>query len=148
VRDVLQSYYYWYSELPSPDVASFASPEAYLDAVRYRTLDSTYSYINSKAASDAFFSDEPVHRLRPRLQADGDLELRLTQTFPGSPAAEAGMDPRPVPGVDRRQACRRPHPQRRDRHDLRPRAGRLLDVRSRGARRAVPSGARRSPSGW
>ena len=59
VRDALQSYYYWYKELPSPDVAGFGSPEDYLAAVRYRTLDSTYSYINSKAASDAFMSAAP-----------------------------------------------------------------------------------------
>jgi carboxyl-terminal processing protease len=92
VRDVLQSYYYWYKELPSPDVASFASPEAYLDAVRFRTLDSTYSYINSKAASDAFFSDSQFIGFGLAYKQTGDLELRLTQTFPGGPAAEAGMD--------------------------------------------------------
>ena len=58
VRDALQQYYYWYRELPNPDPASFSSPEAYLDAVRYRTLDSTFSYITSKASSDAFFSED------------------------------------------------------------------------------------------
>jgi Peptidase S41 N-terminal domain len=26
VRDTLQSYYYWYEELPNPDPGSFASP--------------------------------------------------------------------------------------------------------------------------
>ena len=92
VRDVLQSYYYWYKELPSPATSGFASPEAYLDAVRYRTLDTTYSYITSKASSDAFFSDSQFIGFGLAYKQTGDLELRLTQTFPGGPAADAGMD--------------------------------------------------------
>ena len=62
VRDVLFEYYYWNHELPriKPDV--FPSPEAYLEAVRYRPLDVTYSYIANRAEQDAFFSDEPVRR--------------------------------------------------------------------------------------
>jgi len=92
VRDVLQSYYYWYKELPNPDVASFSSPEAYLEAVRYRDLDSSFSYITSKAASDAFYSESQFIGFGLAYKQTGDLELRLVQTFPGSPAAEAGMD--------------------------------------------------------
>jgi C-terminal processing protease CtpA/Prc len=92
VRDVLQSYYYWYKQLPSPDPASFSSPEAYLDAVRYRPLDSSFSYITSKAANDAFYSDSQFIGFGLSYKQTAPLELRLAQTFPGSPAAEAGMD--------------------------------------------------------
>ena len=92
VRDVLQSYYYWYKELPSPDPSSFSSPEAYLEAVRYRALDSSFSYITSKAASDAFYSESQFIGFGLSYKQTGDTELRLVQTFPGSPAADAGMD--------------------------------------------------------
>jgi C-terminal peptidase prc len=92
VRDTLQAYYYWYKELPNPDPASFASPEAYLDSVRYRTLDSSFSYITSKASSDAFYSDSQFIGFGLSYKRTGDTELRLAQTFPGSPAADAGMD--------------------------------------------------------
>jgi carboxyl-terminal processing protease len=92
VRDVLQSYYYWYKELPNPDPGSFASPEAYLDAVRYRTLDSSFSYITSKASSDAFYSDSQFIGFGLSYKRTADTELRLAQTFPGGPAADAGMD--------------------------------------------------------
>ena len=92
VRDVLQQYYYWYKELPNPDPNGFASPEAYLDAVRYRTLDTSYSYITSKASSDAFFSDSQFIGFGISYRQTGELELRLTQAFPGSPAADAGLD--------------------------------------------------------
>ena len=92
VRDSLQSYYYWYKELPNPDPGSFASPEAYLDAVRYRTLDSSFSYVTSKASSDAFYSDSQFIGFGLSYKRTGELELRLAQTFPGSPAADAGMD--------------------------------------------------------
>jgi len=92
VRDALRDYYYWYKELPSPDPASFSSPEAYLDAVRYRPLDSSFSYVTSKAASDAFYSDSQFIGFGLSYKRTADTELRLAQTFPGSPAADAGMD--------------------------------------------------------
>jgi C-terminal peptidase prc len=92
VRDVLQSFYYWYKELPNPDPSSFSSPEAYLEAVRYRPLDSSFSYITSKAASDAFYSESQFIGFGLSYKQTGELELRLAQTFPGSPAADAGMD--------------------------------------------------------
>jgi C-terminal peptidase prc len=91
VRDALQQYYYWYRELPNPDPAGFASPEAYLDAVRYRSLDSYFSYITSKASSDAFFSESQRIIFGLSYKRTGDLELRLTETYPGSPAADAGL---------------------------------------------------------
>ena len=92
VRDTLQSFYYWYKELPNPDPGSFASAEAYLEAVRYRTLDSSFSYITSKASSDAFYSDSQFIGFGLCYKRTADTELRLAQTFPGSPAADAGMD--------------------------------------------------------
>jgi carboxyl-terminal processing protease len=92
VRDVLQSYYYWYKELPDPDPASFTSPEAYLEAVRYRALDSSYSYITSQASSDAFYSESQFIGFGISMLQTGELEIRLGQVFPGSSAADAGMD--------------------------------------------------------
>ena len=92
VRTTLQSYYYWYKELPNPDPGSFTSPEAYLEAVRYRALDSSFSYITSKASSDAFYSDSQFIGFGLSYKRTGDTELRIAQTFPGSPAADAGMD--------------------------------------------------------
>ena len=50
VRDVMTDLYLWYSEIPNLDPTSFESPEAYLEAVRYKTLDSTFSYITSREA--------------------------------------------------------------------------------------------------
>jgi C-terminal processing protease CtpA/Prc len=92
VRDTLLSYYYWYKELPNPDPASFGSPEAYLEAVRYRPLDSTFSYITSKASSQAFYSESQFIGFGISTLVTGEAEMRLGQVFPGSPAADAGMD--------------------------------------------------------
>lgn len=92
VRDAIQGWYYWYKDVPNPDPAGFASPEAYLEAVRYRPLDSSFSYITSKAASDAFYSDSQFIGFGLSYKPTSATELRLAQTFPGSPAAEAGMD--------------------------------------------------------
>ena len=58
VRDQLNTYYYWYQFLPpSVNPASFNSPEAYLEAVRYRPIDNTFSFITAAASNDAFYSD-------------------------------------------------------------------------------------------
>jgi len=91
VRDTLREMYFWYSELPDPDPASFASPEAYLEAVRFRPLDASYSYITTKAASDAFFSDSQFIGLGIAYLQTGDAELRVAQVFPDGSAAEAGL---------------------------------------------------------
>ena len=57
VRDTLQELYLWYRTVPDADPARYASPEQYLEAVRLRPLDATFSYITSRAANDAFFSE-------------------------------------------------------------------------------------------
>lgn len=90
VRDALQDLYFWYRELPDPDPALFDSPEAYLEAVRYRPLDSSFSYISSRQADDAFFSDSQFIGFGLSTKVIGD-ELRVSQVFPESPAAEAGL---------------------------------------------------------
>jgi carboxyl-terminal processing protease len=92
VRSVLREYYYWYRDLPDPDPASFASPEAYLEAVRVRPQDASFSYVSTEAASDAFFSESQYggFGFRSQLVATGDL--RVAEAFPGSPAAAAGLE--------------------------------------------------------
>jgi C-terminal peptidase prc len=92
VRDTLQDIYYWYKELANPDPAGFSSPEAYLEAVRYKPLDTYFSYITSKASSDAFYSESQFIGVGLAYKQTSDTELRVAQTFPGSPAAEAGLD--------------------------------------------------------
>lgn len=92
VRDTMRDIYLWYRELPDPDPASFASPEAYLEAVRYKTLDKTYSFVTGRAENDAFFSDSQFIGFgfgSTLLSAD---EWRLTEVYPGSPAEEAGLE--------------------------------------------------------
>ena len=92
VRDTMQDIYFWYRELPNPDPASFSSPEAYLEAVRYRPLDSSFSYIADKAESDAFFSESQFVGVGLSTRQTSATELRLAQVFPDSPASEAGLE--------------------------------------------------------
>ena len=90
VRDVMNELYLWYAEMPDVNPTSFGSPEAYLDAVRYRPLDSTFSYITSREANDAFYSDSQFIGFGLST-AIVDLEMRVAQVFPESPASEAGL---------------------------------------------------------
>ena len=90
VRDVLTDLYLWYTELPDVDPASFDSPEAYLDAVRYRPLDTSFSYITSRAARDAFFSDSQFIGFGFSTSLSDTVVLVL-QVFPASPAEDIGL---------------------------------------------------------
>src|SRR5580765_541129 len=90
VRDVMTDLYLWYASVPNVDPTSFASPEAYLDAVRYRPLDSTFSYITSRTANDAFYSDSQFIGFGLSTILN-DLEMRVLQVFPDRPALEAGL---------------------------------------------------------
>ena len=92
VRDQLNTFYYWYQNLPSGvNPASFNSPEAYLEAVRYRPIDTTFSFITSAAASDAFYSDSQVikYGFTQMISANDILVL---QVWPESGASEAGLE--------------------------------------------------------
>jgi len=91
VRDVMSDIYFWYPVLPNVDPVAFASPEAYLDAVRYRPLDNDFSYIASRAEEEAFFSDSQYVGLGFATSIVG-AELRVLQVFPDSPAADAGFE--------------------------------------------------------
>ena len=90
VRDVMSDIYLWYATMPNVNPTSYASPEAYLEAVRYKTLDSTFSYITSRAANEAFFSESQFIGFGLSTLLN-DLEMRVTQVFPESPASEAGL---------------------------------------------------------
>jgi carboxyl-terminal processing protease len=92
VRDRLRDIYFWYRELPDPSPTSFASPEAYLEAVRYKTFDTTYSYVTTRAESDAFFNDSQFGGYGFRSTLVGPADLRATDVYAGSPAGDAGLD--------------------------------------------------------
>jgi C-terminal peptidase prc len=91
VRDQLNTYYYWYKNLPTNlNPASYPSPEAYLDAVRFRPIDNTYSYVTGAAANDAFYSDSQFIGFGFGQQLTG-TDLRVLQVYDASPALEAGL---------------------------------------------------------
>jgi len=90
VRNTLQEFYLWYRELPDPNTALFPSPEAYLEAVRYRPLDESFSYIATESSSDAFFSDSQFIGFGIGLKFEGQ-QLRLTEVYPESPGSDAGL---------------------------------------------------------
>ena len=91
VRDTLQDIYFWYRELPNLDPARSSSPEAYLEAVRYKALDSSFSYITGKAADTAFYSDSQFIGYGISSVQTSATDLRLAQVFPDSPASEIGL---------------------------------------------------------
>src|SRR6476620_2571263 len=91
VRDQLNTYYYWYQNLtPNVNPASFSSPEAYLEAVRYRPIDNTFSFITTAAANDAFYSDSQFIGYGFGNQTTA-TEIRVLQVYDDSPASEAGL---------------------------------------------------------
>jgi len=92
VRATLREWYLWYQELPDPAPSGFSSPEQYLEAVRYRPLDTSFSYVALKAESEAFFSDSQFIGFGFRTSLLAPDELRVVDVFANSPASRAGLD--------------------------------------------------------
>lgn len=92
VYQVLKDWYYWYRNLPTVSPSTFATPEALLDTVRYRPIDNTFSYISSATSSAAFYGDSQYLGFGFSMKFTVGYELRVTDVFPGSPAAEVGFD--------------------------------------------------------
>ncbi|MGE0393241.1 MAG: S41 family peptidase [Vicinamibacterales bacterium] len=90
VRNVMTDLYLWSESVPDVDPTAFSSPDAYLAAIRYLPLDSHYSYIESRAVSEAFYSDSQFigFGFSSSLEA---AAIRVAQVFPGSPAEDAGL---------------------------------------------------------
>ena len=82
--------YLWYQQLPDVDPARFNSPEELLEALRYQPLDSSFSYIADRAATEALFSSSEYAGFGFS-SAFGPDGLRIAQVFPDSPASEAGL---------------------------------------------------------
>lgn len=90
VRDALNNYYYWYQFMPAGvNPASYSSPDAYLDAVRYRPID-VFSYVQAAATSDALFNDGQLIKYG-FTQLVGSADITVLQVWQGSPAEEAGL---------------------------------------------------------
>ncbi|HYB94124.1 MAG TPA: S41 family peptidase [Vicinamibacterales bacterium] len=90
VRDQLNSYYYWYRFMPAGvNPASYNSPEAYLDAVRYQPRD-IWSNIQAAATSDALFNDGELIKYGFS-QLPSASDITVLQVWQGSPAEEAGL---------------------------------------------------------
>jgi carboxyl-terminal processing protease len=91
VRDQLNTYYYWNRFLPSGvNPASYTTPEAYLEAVRYRPIDNSFSFITLAASNDAFYSDSQFIGYGFGNQTTA-TEIRVLQVYENSPASEAGL---------------------------------------------------------
>ena len=91
VRDQLNTYYYWYQFLPAGvNPTGYTSPEAYLEAVRYRPIDNTFSFIAGAASNDAFYSDSQFIGYGFGNQTT-TTEIRVLQVYADSPASEAGL---------------------------------------------------------
>jgi C-terminal processing protease CtpA/Prc len=92
VRDTMAEHYLWYREMPAIDPAAYPSPDAVLEALRYRPFDTTFSYVGYRAAEEAFYSESRFIGFGFGMKLLGPDELRVAQVFPDSPASAAGLD--------------------------------------------------------
>ncbi len=91
VGDTMKDIYLWYREIPDVDQTRYDSPEAYLEAIRYKRLDTSFSFITSKAENDAFYSDSQFIGMGLSTSQTSATDFRIAQVFQGSPASEAGL---------------------------------------------------------
>ena len=90
VRDRMTDIYFWYREIPTLNPVTFDTPEAYLEAIRFRPIDTTYSYVTDRASNAAFYSDSQFIGIGLSTSISGS-EMRVLQVFPDSPADEARL---------------------------------------------------------
>ena len=90
VRDVMHDLYFWYRAVPAVDAARFESPAHYLEAVRYRPLDSSFSYIAPRASTAAFFSASQFIGFGFSYSVRAGA-VYLTDVMVNSPAQEANL---------------------------------------------------------
>ncbi|HEX5339722.1 MAG TPA: S41 family peptidase [Gammaproteobacteria bacterium] len=90
ILDVMQDWYYWYQELPSANPGSYDDPESYVEALRYQLLD-RFSYVTTQSADQAFYGAGQYVGLGISQQLTASNTLQLSDVYPGSPAANAGM---------------------------------------------------------
>ena len=76
--------------MPAVDPARYDSPEAYLEAVRYRPIDESFSWITSRESFDALFRSSQSVGIGISTTVRGG-EMRVLQVFPGSAGADAGL---------------------------------------------------------
>jgi carboxyl-terminal processing protease len=89
-RDTLDAFYLWYDRMPAVDPTRYESPEAYLDTVRYRPIDASFSWITSRESFDALFRSSQTIGIGISTTVRGS-EMYVLQVFPGSAAADAGV---------------------------------------------------------
>lgn len=89
VYETMQQWYFWYEELPEVDPASFESPQALLDALRFEPLD-RFSYLTTQAEEEALFGSSQFVGVGFRsLERDG-VQV-VIDVFEGGPADDAGL---------------------------------------------------------
>jgi carboxyl-terminal processing protease len=91
ILTTMQSWYYWYSSLPSGvNPASYSSTSALLDALREKP-DDRFSFITTQSADQAFYGAGQYVGYGLGFSLTAQNELRVLRVFAGSPAAQAGL---------------------------------------------------------
>lgn len=90
VYNLMRDVYYWYQHVPDVNPADYSSPEALLEAIRYKPRDTTFSYLTTVAAEDAFLNNAAYIGFGFSFKIDGN-RLFLRESFPSGPAYAAGM---------------------------------------------------------
>lgn len=91
VYSTMQEWYYWYEQIPEITPANYSSPDALLQAIRYNTFDSTFSYITTQEAEQAFLNNSDYVGFGFSTIIRNGNQLFLREVFPGSPADDSGM---------------------------------------------------------
>jgi len=91
VYALMKDVYYWYTAVPDVNPANYSSPQALLDAIRYRPLDETFSYLTTRAEEEAYFENAAYYGYGFVMYATAGYQIFLAEVFPESPAWEAGL---------------------------------------------------------
>lgn len=93
VYETMQQWYLWYEKLPVLNPATFASPQALLDALVSQVADPVdrFSYLTTQAEEDALFGESQFIGFGFRQQTGTD-SVTVLDVFEDGPADLAGLD--------------------------------------------------------
>lgn len=93
VHTIMNSWYYWYQDMPSVDPHDYATPQELLDVLTQpeQDLGKHYSYLTTVAEENAFLSNAAYVGFGFSMVVDDNGRLFLRESFDGGPAYVAGM---------------------------------------------------------
>jgi C-terminal processing protease CtpA/Prc len=89
--ELMNNYYFWYDKMPEVKPENYPTPEALLEALRYKQLDK-WSFISTKQEINSYYNDAEYVGFGFGMAFDTSYRLWVSFVFSDSPMRAVGVD--------------------------------------------------------